>query len=177
MTKRAFFTFEHIQRLLSCGLNIFYCRYYCVYKNIKAHILQHIIWQYMFQYLWMMLPYFSFFTVTSISVFCLIKQLTFKTAKQSGKENQEDMDLSPDFIIDQLCDFEQALYPPDPKCPSIYRGMIVPTSKGGCEVYKINRYKKPHSGNSINITSLPLNLFSLFSLSPIQQVQLKAIYM
>lgn len=37
------------------------------------------------------------------------------------------MDLSIDFTIDELYDFEQALYPPDPKFPLICEVIIVTT--------------------------------------------------
>ena len=45
------------------------------------------------------------------------------------------MDLSIDFTIDELCNFEQALYPHDPKFPFICGGIIVTTFHGGYEVY------------------------------------------
>lgn len=48
------------------------------------------------------------------------------------------MDLSIDFTVDERCDFEQALYPHDPKFPFICGGIIVTTLQGGYEVYIIN---------------------------------------
>ena len=48
------------------------------------------------------------------------------------------MDLSIYFTIDELCNFEQALYPHDPKFPFICGGIIVTTFHGGYEVYIIN---------------------------------------
>lgn len=50
----------------------------------------------------------------------------------------EILDLSLDFTTDELCDPEQAFYPPDPKFPFICGETIVTTFQGVYEVYIIN---------------------------------------